>query len=230
MPTIQAAGWPTSAQESVASAVRAPPIPPRPAFPPSSARRRRRRPAAGRAPAARTSARPRSRATPSARSTEAASSCRPRPTRPATAPSISAVIPAARPVIVRSWPAAAVETWRSLAAFASTGDITITAAWPANRHRKRATLTAPYPPPVVSARLCHRAPPFSCRLRRQAAGQRRVGGGEVRGKGRRPRGHAACAVTSRLYRRLNRSTNRAGVCWARPIRHGAGRQQKEEIQ
>ena len=47
-----------------ASAVRATPIPPRPAFPPWSARRQRRRPAVGRAPAARTSAPPRSRSTP----------------------------------------------------------------------------------------------------------------------------------------------------------------------
>ena len=65
--------------------------------------------------------------------------------RPATLPSITAVIPAARPVSVRNWPAAAVETWSSLAAFASTGDIAISAAWPAKRLVKSAALTARYP-------------------------------------------------------------------------------------
>jgi hypothetical protein len=54
----------------------------------------------------------------------------------------STVMPAARPAMVRNWPAAAVDTCRSLAATARTGDIAISAAWLANRHQKSVKLTA----------------------------------------------------------------------------------------
>jgi hypothetical protein len=47
-----------------------------------------------------------------------------------------AVHPAASPETDRSWPAVAVDTSKSRATSASTGEIAITAACPANRHRK----------------------------------------------------------------------------------------------
>jgi len=59
-----------------------------------------------------------------------------RPSLPASVPIATAVHPAASPETDRSWPAVAVDTLKSRATSASTGEIAITAACPANRHRK----------------------------------------------------------------------------------------------
>ena len=72
---------------------------------------------------------------------EPPSSCRPSATRPPRWPSASAVTPATRPAIVRSWPATAVETSRSRATWARTGESAIAPACPANRQRNRTALT-----------------------------------------------------------------------------------------
>ena len=102
MPTIHAAGCPMSAQDSVrvlsagdthSAAASVPAV-----VSPATAT-----PTGSWASASRTKLGAAALASePSASSAEAASNWRPGPRRPATLPSISAVIPAARPVIVRS--------------------------------------------------------------------------------------------------------------------------------
>ena len=62
-------------------------------------------------------------------------------TRPRRRASQRAVIPAASPDAVRTWPAAAVETWKSAATPARTGAIEIRPAWAVKSAAKRATLT-----------------------------------------------------------------------------------------
>jgi hypothetical protein len=160
MPTSHAAGWPTSAQDSTrvrcagethsaaasvpAVVTMATPIPTGTCANASNAK-------LGAAALA---------SEPTVRRIEAARSWRPRPTRPASLPSVKAVMPAARPVTVRSCPAVPVETLRSPATSVRTGEIAISAAWPANRHRNRTALTVMWPRPgsnsVVSLIACSR--------------------------------------------------------------------------
>ena len=67
---------------------------------------------------------------------------------------------------------------------ASTGDITISAAWPANRHRKRATLTARYPPRCSVVVVLHRAASGLVVATQETGGRSRarLASGEARGK------------------------------------------------
>ena len=155
MPTIHAAGWPTSAQESTC-----------------------RRRSAGTHSAAASVAPVCSAATPTPSGTcasssnaklgaralavdDAASNTAPaiswrasvRPTRQC-APRRLTVIAAARPATVRNWPAAAVDTSRSAASWASTGAAAMTAACAASRQEKRVMLTAVVLRVVIGRDMC----------------------------------------------------------------------------
>ncbi len=214
---------PTTASASSAPAR---PIPPQQACPPWWPSRRRHRPAPVPRPAARSSGRPHSRA----------SRAREAPPRPAAggrdrsvrrcAPSSSAVMPAARPATVRNWPAAAVDTCRSCAACASTGDIAISAAWPANRLVKRATLTARYPWPMPFVVLVNSSSGlvvFSQQTRRAELRGWRRGKAAVKGDAhgrRRRREPARTAVTASLPARHR---DRPRPRWPATVRQACGR-------
>jgi hypothetical protein len=160
MPTIHAEGWPTSAHESTAarrsgathSAAASVPAVVKTAIPAPTGTC-----AAASSVKLGAAALP---TEPSASSAEPPNSWRPMPTRLPMRPSASAVMPATRPATVRSCPAVAVETSRSRATSARTGEMAIAPACEANRHRNRTALTDLYPPfvrvVVVPAMRCRR--------------------------------------------------------------------------
>ena len=142
MPKIHAAGWPIRAQERVAvrrsagthsAAASVPAVVRMPMAAPTGICAAASSPMPGAAALARE---------PTASRIEPASSWRPSPTRAPSRPSASAVTAATRPAIVRSCPASAVETSRSAATSARTGESAIVPACPAKRQRNNTALTA----------------------------------------------------------------------------------------